>query len=272
VLQEQIIGILNEWNNKDMLLRNGIKPINSLLLIGSPGTGKTMLAKDIASKLGKSLVVLDLSSSISNLLGKTGHNIKKVLDYAKNNNSVLLLDEFDAIAKKREDNSDLGEIKRVVNVLLMELENWPASSMLISTSNHPELLDRAIWRRFDLVIEIPMPSADEAATIFSSNLFPLHNEENFEDDMLQIISSLLDGKSASDIVKLAHRVKKRILLKNEKLLAATLNELEASSLDKKIRGKFCQLLKQSYGSKISVRKISELTGLSVSGVQHHLKK
>lgn len=271
-LQEQIAGLLNEWINKETLLRNGVKPVNKLLLIGNPGTGKTMLAKDIASKLGKSLVVLDLSSSISNLLGKTGHNIKKVLNYAKQNNSVLLLDEFDAIAKKRDDTSDLGEIKRVVNVLLMELEDWPSNSMLIATSNHPELLDRAIWRRFDLVIETPMPSANEASAIFSSNLFPLDEEDTFENNLLEIISTLLDGKSASDIVKLAHRIKKRIILKQEKLLPATLNELEAGSLDKKVKGKFCQLLKQSYGTKISVRKIAELTGLSVSGVQHHLKK
>ena len=271
-LQEQVAGMLNEWINKETLLRNGVKPINKLMLIGSPGTGKTMLARDIAAKLGKSLVVLDLSSSISNLLGKTGHNIKKVLNYAKQNGSVLLLDEFDAIAKKRDDNTDLGEIKRVVNVLLMELEDWPSNSMLIATSNHPELLDRAIWRRFDLVVEIPMPSANEASAILSSNLFPFDEEDRFDDNLLEIISTLLEGRSASDIVKFAHRVKKRIILKQEKLLPATLNELEAGSLDKKVKGKFCQLLKQSYGTKISVRKIAELTGLSVSGVQHHLKK
>lgn len=271
-LQDQIAGMLNEWTNKETLLRNGVKPVNKLMLIGNPGTGKTMLARDIAAKLDKSLVVLDLSSSISNLLGKTGHNIKKVLNYAKQNSSVLLLDEFDAIAKKRDDNSDLGEIKRVVNVLLMELEDWPSNSMLIATSNHPELLDRAIWRRFDLVVEIPMPSANEASAIFSANLFPSDEQEGFEDNLIEIISMLLEGKSASDIVKLAHRIKKRIILKQEKLLPATLNELEAGSLDKKVKGKFCQLLKQSYGAKISVRKIAELTGLSVSGVQHHLKK
>ncbi len=271
-IESQILGVLNEWANKETLLKNEIKPVNKLLLTGNPGTGKTMLAKNFAGKLDKSLVILDLSSSISNLLGKTGHNIKKVLNYAKQNNSVLLLDEFDAIAKKRDDDSDLGEIKRVVNVLLMELEEWPSNSMVIATSNHPELLDRAIWRRFDLVMEIPIPTPVEAAAIFSSNLFPIEGVERFDDNLLVTISTLLVGKSAADIVKFSHRVKKRIILKQETPLSATLSELEMGNLDKKIRGRFCHLLKQNYGSKISVRKIADLTGLSVSGVQHHLKK
>ncbi len=271
-LRNQISGILNEWSKVKLLLENGVKPTNSILLTGRPGTGKTMLARDFANKLNKNLIILDLSSTISNLLGKTGHNIKKVLNYAKSTGSVLLLDEFDAIAKKRDDNSDLGEIKRVVNVLLMELEDWPISSMLIATSNHPELLDRAIWRRFNQTIDIPLPSATEIATILTENLVKSFSKACIEEKVLKIISELLIGKNADDIVKVSDRIKKRIILNEEDLLPATINELEANSIDKRIKGKFCILLKESYGNKITIRKIASLTGLSVSGVQHHLKK
>ena len=164
-VREKIQNFLEERRRAPLLLDRGIRPSTSLLLIGQSGTGKTMLAKHIASALGLNLVVLDLSSSISSLLGKTGQNLKQVLGYARETGSVLLLDEFDAIAKKRDDSTDLGEIKRVVNVLLIELEAWPVSSVVIATSNHPELLDRAIWRRFDHTLEIQHPGNEERVAL-----------------------------------------------------------------------------------------------------------
>ncbi|MCE3075829.1 AAA family ATPase [Chryseobacterium gwangjuense] len=267
-----INDILEERNNLNTLLAFDISPSTNLLLIGQPGTGKTMLAHYIASKLNKNLVIMDLSSSISNLMGKTGHNIKKVLNYAKDTGAVLLLDEFDAIAKKRDDQTDLGEIKRVVNVLLMELEDWPISSMLIATSNHPELLDRAIWRRFDHVIEVPLPSTEEVIKILNQNLLQFLNDDLNNMSILQLLAGLLDGRSAADICKFTNNVKRRIALKDEDLIIASLNELESHSTDKKVRGKFCILAKEMLGKKITVRKLSEMTGLSTAGVQHHISK
>ena len=239
-----INDILEERENITALLTLDLKPSTNLLLIGQPGTGKTMLAHYIASRLNKNLVVMDLASSISNLMGKTGHNIKQVLNYAKETGSVLLLDEFDAIAKKRDDQTDLGEIRRVVNVLLMELEDWPISSMLIATSNHPELLDRAIWRRFDHIVEIPLPSANERIKLLDHNLSQFINDDLNNISITKLIAELLDGKNASDIVKFTNNVKRRIALKNEDLILASLNELELHSTDKKIRGKFCILAKE----------------------------
>ncbi|WP_276833790.1 AAA family ATPase [Chryseobacterium cucumeris] len=271
-VNDWINDILEERENLNTLLAFDITPSTNLLLIGLPGTGKTMLAHYIASRLNKNLVVMDLASSISNLMGKTGHNIKKVLNYAKETGSILLLDEFDAIAKKRDDQTDLGEIKRVVNVLLMELENWPISSMLIATSNHPELLDKAIWRRFDHIMEIPLPSSEEIIKLLEQNLIQFVSEDLKNISILKLIAELLNGKSASDICKFTNSVKRRIALKNEELIIASLNELESYSTDKKIRGKFCILAKEMLGKKITVRKLSEMTGLSSAGVQHHISK
>jgi SpoVK/Ycf46/Vps4 family AAA+-type ATPase len=272
VVADRVQSFLEERHNMSLLLEQDIKPSTSLLLIGQPGTGKTMLARYIASVLNKNLVVLDLSASISSLMGKTGANLKKVLQYARQNASVLLFDEFDAVAKKRDDNTDLGEIKRVVNVLLMELEDWPVSSVFIATSNHPELLDKAIWRRFDHVIEMTLPEQDQRLSLLQNGLNSFCESVVHKREILEYIASLLQSKSAADICKYANNVKRRIILKQESFGAACLHELDPHYMDKKQRAQFCVLAKDMLGDSITVREIAELTGLSPTGVQHHLSK
>ena len=97
---------------------------------------------------------------MSSYLGRTGSNIRHVLDYAKGVDGVLLLDELDAIAKRRDDATDVGELKRLVTVLLQEIDDWPSSGLLIAATNHPGLLDPAVWRRFELRVSFPMPGDD----------------------------------------------------------------------------------------------------------------
>lgn len=270
IIQSRILNFLEERDNVPLLLERGITPSTSLLLVGKPGTGKTMLAKHIASRLNKHLVVLDLSSSISSLLGKTGQNLKRVLQYAKQTGAVLLLDEFDAIAKRRDDTTDLGEIKRVVNILLMELESWPVSSVVIATSNHPELLDRAIWRRFDHTIEIEYPKENERITILSRELGEFLDKKHAS--LIRPIAEMLEGKSPADICKFAENVKRRAVLKGIDPIVVCLSELELQTGEKKIRGKFCILAKQILGDSVTVRELGVITGLSPAGVQHHLSK
>lgn len=138
-----------------------LHPTKSALFVGPPGVGKTLAARWIAKKLNRPLIVLDLSAVMSSFLGRTGNNIRNVLDYAKGLNCVLLLDEFDAIAKRRDDAGEIGELKRLVTVLLQEIDEWPPSGLLLAATNHPDLLDPAVWRRFELIVEFPMPSEGE---------------------------------------------------------------------------------------------------------------
>lgn len=271
-IKERVGAFLEERQNIELLLAKNIKPSTSILLLGQPGTGKTMLAKHIASALNKNLVILDLSSSMSSLLGKTGANLKRVIQYAKQNASVLLFDEFDAIAKKRDDSTDLGEIKRVVNILLMELEDWPVSSVFIATSNYPELLDKAIWRRFDHSITIPVPEQSERVAILQNAM------EDFVDgdsgDVMRIlepIAELFEGKSPADLCRYINNVKRRSVLKSENPVVSLFEELEDVKDDKKIRGKFCVIAKKVLGDSITIRELADITGLSPAGVQHHLK-
>ncbi|PSV88401.1 AAA family ATPase [Photobacterium iliopiscarium] len=149
--------VLLERKYVDALLSEGLLPTKSLIFQGPPGVGKTMSARWIANELGLPLLVLDLATVMSSFLGKTGSNVRAVLEHAMSFPCVLLLDEFDAIAKRRDDDHELGELKRLVTVLLQTIDEWPASSLLIAATNHGELLDPAIWRRFDMEILFSIP-------------------------------------------------------------------------------------------------------------------
>ena len=151
---EQVIA---ERAHVAQLAKSDLKPTTTVLFTGPPGVGKTMSARWLASRLQKPLLTLDLATVISSFLGRTGANLRHVLDYAKEVDSVLFLDEFDAIAKRRGDETELGELKRLVTVLLQEIDLWPSDRLLVAATNHGELLDRAVWRRFDMVLEFPIP-------------------------------------------------------------------------------------------------------------------
>ncbi|MEZ8154132.1 AAA family ATPase [Vibrio splendidus] len=152
--------VLLERKYVDALLSEGLQPTKSLIFQGPPGVGKTMSARWLANQLGLPLLILDLATVMSSFLGKTGSNVRAVLEHAMSFPCVLLLDEFDAIAKRRDDDRELGELKRLVTVLLQTIDEWPSTSLLIAATNHGELLDPAIWRRFDMEILFTMPSKD----------------------------------------------------------------------------------------------------------------
>lgn len=160
-IQRKVERFLRERLKVEELLNEQLLPSRSLLMSGPPGTGKTLTANWVARELGLPLLTLDLATVMSSYLGKTGNNIKAVLNYASSFPCVLLLDEFDAIAKKRDDETDVGELKRLVTVLLQSIDDWPLSSVLIAATNHGELLDPAIWRRFDSVVEFDFPDSEQ---------------------------------------------------------------------------------------------------------------
>ncbi len=156
--QRKVQQLLDERNHAGELVDAGLAPTRTALLVGPPGVGKTMAARWMAASLGLPLLILDLSAVMSSLLGRTGTNLRHVLDYAKSQDCVLLIDELDSIGKRRDDDADIGELKRLVNVLLQQLDDWPTlSALLLGATNHPQLLDPAIWRRFETTIEFPLP-------------------------------------------------------------------------------------------------------------------
>ena len=199
-VQAQIAAVLQERRNADKLASRGLRATRSLAFVGPPGVGKTMTARWVGAQLGKPLWVLDLAAVMSSLLGRTGHNIRSVLDYAKEQHAVLLLDEFDAIAKRRGDDADVGELKRVVTVMLQEIESWPDDSLLMAATNHPELVDPALWRRFDAVIRFPHPnhgSIGQAIARFLAN-----DGEVFE-KYIDAMAAIFAGKALPRTIRLS---------------------------------------------------------------------
>lgn len=191
----------------------GLEFSQSLLLYGYPGCGKTSAASYIASQLQLPLVTARLDTLISSLLGATAKNLHKIFEYAKRQPCVLFLDEFDAIAKARDDQHELGELKRVVNSLLQNIDDYCKDGILIAATNHQELLDNAIWRRFQSVIEMTRPGVDEISQMM--DLLPdFINTTDVKDNQWKKIYQSMIGLSYSDIKKISNNISKKAVLNN----------------------------------------------------------
>ena len=195
-VHDAIGAIIRERQERERLAARGISPTRSAILVGPPGVGKTLSARWIASALGKPLWVLDLTAVMSSLLGKTGNNLRAALDHAKKHAAVLLLDEIDAIAKRRSDESDIGELKRLVTVMLQEVDQWPDSGLLLAATNHPELVDPALWRRFDLVLKFDSPDASAIAVAIQRFL---GDDLALFEAWIDVLAAGLQGQSLSDV-------------------------------------------------------------------------
>ncbi|MFC2670642.1 AAA family ATPase [Lancefieldella parvula] len=193
-LRSEIDGVVTMRRKRDILARHGIDAQNYLLLYGPPGCGKTSIARYIAAQTGLPLVTARLDSLVSSLLGSTAKNIRKVFDYAAQQECVLFLDEFDVVAKRRDDENELGELKRVVNSLLQNIDSFGDGSILIAATNHQNLLDPAIWRRFNKVIEIPMPSNGKLKAYAQRFIQPYMSAK-----MKPKLYTALEGLSFSDL-------------------------------------------------------------------------
>lgn len=268
-IDEFIHQFIEERHSCMELLNEGLFPTSSIILYGPPGVGKTYLAQYLAGELEIKFATLNLASSISSYLGKTGQNLKKILDYAKQEPTLLLLDEFDAVAKKRDDSTELGELKRIVNVLLKELEEWPHTSIIIAATNFPDILDRAIWRRFDIAIEIKSPEKKQRLDILEKNLYNKNND--VLDEIKKVFVDISDGMSADDICKTVERARKTNILKKEDINSCLLKSLiiQKGNHDSKFNKKICIELKKYSG--LSIAKIAELIGKSKSTVQYYLR-
>lgn len=270
--RQQIDDFLKERNMMPQFLQAGIVPPNSLLLSGQPGVGKTYLVHWISSQLQLPLVTLDLATSISSYLGRSGQNIRSIFEYAKAQPAVLFLDELDAIAKRRDDSGDLGELKRLVNVLLKEIEDYPTTSIIIGATNHPELLDKAIWRRFDRSLMVQMPELSERKSLLFRHLYDL--AEKVGNETLDYIAANTRGINAADICKLCEHMKRQFLLcPDTPVKVIALSELFKIIVpqDRDERIQICQKLKAGFPA-MSQRDISQITHIPLTTVSRYLAR
>lgn len=159
--------LIEEQRRANVLRANGLSPRHRMLLVGPPGNGKTSLAESLAEALAVPFLVVRYDAIVASFLGETAARLRRVFEYARTIPCVLFFDEFDAVGKERGDTHETGEIKRVVASLLMQMDDLPSTTVVIAASNHPELLDRATWRRFQIRVTLPSPSEVALESYFS---------------------------------------------------------------------------------------------------------
>ncbi|MFG3169762.1 AAA family ATPase [Streptomyces sp. NPDC048200] len=169
-VQDKLDQVLLEQRQRDRLREHGFHPVRRLLLVGAPGTGKTMTASVLASELRLPLFSIRLEGLITKFMGETAAKLRLVFDALSETRGLYFFDEVDALAGERSSSNDVGEVRRVLNSFLQFLEQDESESLIIAATNHPRLLDRAIFRRFDTLVNYPLPSPDVARKVIKNRL------------------------------------------------------------------------------------------------------
>lgn len=227
-LDRQISQLIGERRGQKRLSDAGLTAPKSVLFCGPPGVGKTETCRHIARELGVPLLVLDLAVVISSLLGKSGNNLKSVFSYARRVPCILLLDEIDAIAKRRDDSADVGELKRLVTVLLQEIDLWPNRNLLVAATNHAHLLDPAVSRRFDQTVNFPRPDSGQLSAL-AIHLTASHAK--FPKSWAFILADLLANTAYSDFVRDLNQLRRAFVLGGQREAVGVLKDIAAGRVD-----------------------------------------
>ena len=204
-------GILREHNRVEVLQSHGLRPSDRILLCGPPGCGKTVTAEAIASELGRPLAIVRTDSVVSSFLGETAANLRKVFEFATTAPTVTLFDEFDALGKEREDYSEHGELRRVVNAVLQMLDAYQGRSLIVAATNHERMLDKAIWRRFEEVLFLEPPTASQLHQLLTLKLRGVRHSFEIKD---LAESGWFKGSTHADVERLVLRAIKEMVLES----------------------------------------------------------
>lgn len=215
-IRQRLDRILTEQRHQEGLRSHGLHPRRKILLVGPPGAGKTMTANALAGELHLPLFSILLDGLITKFMGETASKLRLVFDAMTATRGIYLFDEFDAIGAKRGERQDVGEIRRVLNSFLQFLEQDESRGLVIAATNHPELLDRALFRRFDDVIEYRLPDATLIEEIFRARL----NRFNTSDISWADLATSAEGLSPADVARVADDAAKLAILSNEGIVTA----------------------------------------------------
>lgn len=219
-LAAQVTRILTEQRQRKNLLDHGFDPAHRLLLEGPPGTGKTMTAAVLAHELALPLLTIRLDSLMSKFMGETASKLRALFDAAEQQRAVYLFDEFDALGGDRKGN-DVGEARRILNSFLVFLENSGSESLIVAATNHRSILDRALFRRFDMVLDYALPDAKQGAAVMRGRLGSLAKGVRWAS-----LAQAMDGLSHADLVRAAESAAKTAILNGTTPI--TLDELRAA--------------------------------------------
>ncbi|MFC7502572.1 AAA family ATPase [Nocardioides sp. CPCC 206347] len=264
-LREELEQIAAEHEQSEALYTQGLAPTRTALLVGPPGVGKTLAARWMARRLEKPLLVLDLASVMSSFLGRTGTNIHRVFEHARTTPCVFLLDELDAVAKRRDDSTEIGELKRLVTVLLQEIDRWPDGSLLLAATNHAELLDPAVWRRFEATLNFSYPTLGARR----SALGQLLAGESLDPGVAELVVEASAGASLSTLESDVQMARRKAVLRgrtlDDELLDAQRRRIETLPTTDRVR----LATNLMAGGGLSQRRVSQLTGVSRDTLRKH---
>ncbi|MFW6282173.1 MAG: AAA family ATPase [bacterium] len=267
-IKEKVDDFILTYEKSDLLVSNGLDVPNTLLLYGPPGCGKTKLAHFICKKVGLPLIVARLDSLISSYLGNTAKNIRYLFEYAEQNPCILFLDEFDALAKLRDDRHELGELKRVVNSLLQNIDILNDNNILIAATNHEQLLDPAVWRRFNYHLNIKKPSFESRIELIKLFL----NGQSLKDREYKMLAYIFSDLTGAEIENICKKALRKSIIKGVEFNANVLVDIFFSFIDfdddrnslssREIVQKRAQYLRGIDEKVFSYSKIADLLGYS----------
>lgn len=257
VLPEESWDVVHEFvsvaKSSALIEAEGALSSLSLLLYGPPGTGKSHLARYVARELGLELFVARLDGLISSYLGSTSKNIRALFDFAAKQPCVLFLDEFDALAKLRGDAQELGELKRVVNSFIQNLDSLGSHCIVIAATNHDELLDAAVWRRFSYRLRLDYPGVALREQMWTTLL----SAYSFTNKEIEMLTDLSEGFSGSDLKEVAVRIQRKVIVSREQ---------------PQLRQVFATLMNLSHGEGAKNRFLASLSGMDAKEVAKALRK
>ena len=211
-VRDALLEFIEEYSHSDLLRANSLEPRHTILLVGPPGNGKTSIAEAIAFELGLPFFTARYDAIVDSYLGETASRLRRLVEFAATTPCVLFFDEFDAVGKERGDTQETGEIKRVVSSLLVQMDALPSHCVVVCATNHPELLDRAVWRRFEVKLEIGLPSEKDLSEWFSRLEQSLGG--NLRIPAHEFVELML-GQSFSDIEAFTLDIRRKLVLSKE---------------------------------------------------------
>jgi SpoVK/Ycf46/Vps4 family AAA+-type ATPase len=223
-LEQQIQRIIKEQRHASRILAHGLSPRRKLLLVGAPGTGKTMTASVLGGELGIPLFQVRLDGLITKFMGETAAKLRQIFEATGQSRGIYFFDEFDAIGSQRGLHNDVGEIRRVLNSFLQMIEQDQSHSLIVAATNHPDILDYALFRRFDDVLHYQLPDELQIATLLQSRL----KHHSSEDVSWKRLAESAKGLSYAEINRAAEEALKDALINDrEKITIAAIQKMLA---------------------------------------------